>query len=95
MKIVYVNDAIAIWGGLERILVEKINALTELFGYEVYLLTANQGSHPLPYPLHPQTVHRDLDILFYQQYLYRGIRRYLKSVSFIVSFFTALENRFV
>lgn len=78
MKIVYVNDAIAIWGGLERILVEKINALTELFGYEVYLLTANQGSHPLPYPLHPQTVHRDLDILFYQQYLYRGIRRYLK-----------------
>lgn len=78
MKIVYVNDAVAIWGGLERILVEKINALIELYGYEVYLLTANQGSHPLPYPLHPHVVHRDLNILFHQQYRYRGIRRYLK-----------------
>ena len=78
MRIAYVTDALAIWGGLERILVEKANALTELYGYKVYLLTTNQGSHPLPYPLHPQNVHLDLDIRFFLQYRYWGIRRIFK-----------------
>ena len=47
MKIVYLNDALAIWGGLERILVEKVNELAERYDYELYLLTANQGDHPI------------------------------------------------
>ena len=35
MRILYVTDALAIWGGLERILVEKMNYLAEEYGYEI------------------------------------------------------------
>ena len=75
MKIVYVNDAIAIWGGLERILVDKVNELTERYGYDMYLLTTDQGCHPIPYSLNSKVVHNDLGINFNTQYRFHGIRR--------------------
>ena len=78
MKIVYITDALAIWGGLERILVEKVNELTKRYGYEMYLLTVNQGRHQIPYSLHPSVTHHDLNILFHKQYQYKGIRRLIK-----------------
>jgi len=80
MKIVYVNDALAIWGGLERVLVEKVNELAERYDYEMYLLTINQGNHPIPYPLHPKVVYRDLGIQFHKQYQYHGFRRFIKRI---------------
>ena len=49
MKILYINDALAVWGGLERIIVEKVNLLAEMYGYNMYVVTLNQGSHPLPF----------------------------------------------
>lgn len=78
MKIVYVNDAFAIWGGLERILVEKVNLLSQLPGFRIYLLTTNQGNHPFPYPLDTNVKYWDLGIGFHHQYQYRGINRLLK-----------------
>ena len=51
MKIVYVYDAIARMGGVERILVDKMNYLAEVYGYEIYLITAAQGMHPFSFPL--------------------------------------------
>ena len=78
MKIVYINDALAIWGGLERIVVDKVNELAERYGYEMYLLTANQGDHPIPFPLNPKVIHIDLRIQFHKQYQYHGICRLLK-----------------
>lgn len=80
MKIVYLNDALAIWGGLERIMVEKVNELAERYDYEMYLLTANQGDHPIPFPLSPQVIHIDLQIQFHKQYQYHGIRRIFKKI---------------
>lgn len=75
MRIIYVNDSIAIWGGLERILVEKVNELSKRYGYEIFILTVNQGRHPVPFPLCSEIVHRDLDMSFHRQYQYNGIRR--------------------
>jgi len=75
MRILYINDAIAIWGGLERIIVEKLNELSVRYGYEMYLVTANQGNHPIPFPLNPRVVFHDLDIQFHRQYDYHGIKR--------------------
>lgn len=80
MKIVYITDALAIWGGLERVLIEKVNELAVRYGYEVYLLTTNQGNHPVPFSLHPNIIHRDLDILLYKQYDYSGLYRLIKKV---------------
>ena len=80
MKIIYITDALAIWGGLERILIEKVNELTERYDYEMYLVTVNQGDHPIPFPLHQRVKQIDLDIQFHKQYRFRGIRRLLKKL---------------
>ena len=79
MRLLYINDAIAIYGGLERVLVEKINWLVEQDNYEVYLLTANQGDYPLSFSLHSKVKYEDLGILFYQQYQQTGWRRLVKN----------------
>lgn len=78
MKIVYIVDALAIWGGLERIIVEKVNELVERYNYEMYLLTSNQGEHPIPFPINPKVIQIDLKIQSHNQYQYRGIQRLLK-----------------
>lgn len=77
MKILYVTDALAIWGGLERILVEKANYLAIHGGYEVFVMTVCQGNHPFPFPLVSQVSHVDLNIPFHTQYQSSGIPRML------------------
>ena len=74
-RILYVGDAIALFGGIERVIADKLNRLTEQGDFKVRLLTTNQGSHPLAYPLNPLVEHHDLDILFHQQYRYSGLKR--------------------
>ena len=77
MKIVYISDALAIWGGLERVLTDKVNYLADEYGYEIHLLTANQGNHPIPYFMSSKVHHHDLDVRFQQQYKFNVIRRLL------------------
>lgn len=80
MRLLYVTDALAIWGGLERILVEKANFLAEKCGYDVHFITVNQGSHQVLFPLSPQVHYTDLDIRFHQQYEYKGLWRLMKKM---------------
>ena len=75
MKILYVFRALAIWGGIERILVDKMNYLSDVYGFEVFILTANQGKHPVPYALSDSVHMEDLNIRFHDQYKYKGLRR--------------------
>ena len=77
MRILYVTDALASWGGLERVLVEKANYLATHDRYEVFMLTISQGGHSFPFPLDDKVTHVDLNIPFYTQYQYSGIRRLL------------------
>ena len=76
MRILYINDAWAIWGGLERVLIDKMNYLSNEDGYEIYSITYEQGANPIPFPLNPQIVHHDLDIRLYRQYRYCGLKKY-------------------
>lgn len=78
MRVMYVNDALAIYGGLERILVEKMNLLAEWYGYELHIVTLNQGNHPLPYHLSPRVNLCDLNIQLHRQYQYHGLKRIFK-----------------
>lgn len=71
MKIVYVYDAIARIGGVERILVDKMNYLAEVYGYEIYFITAAQGMHPFSFPLSDKVKHVDIDARFHVQYQYK------------------------
>lgn len=75
MKILYIFRSLAVWGGIERILVDKMNFMAEGYGMEVYLLTSDQGTHPVPYHLSDAVHYEDLDIRFYQQYCFQGLRR--------------------
>lgn len=75
MKIVYVYDAIARVGGVERILVDKMNYLAEVYGYEVYLITAAQGKHPFSFPLSDKVKYIDIDARFHVQYQYQYPKR--------------------
>lgn len=72
MKIVYIIDSLASKGGAERILSEKMNYLTEKFGYEVYVVTCyqNQNENPNAYFLSPKVNQINLNIPFYSQYHY-------------------------
>ena len=78
MRVLYVTDALAIWGGLERVLVDKANYLATHDGYEVTILTICQGHHPLQFSLEGPVHHVDLDVPFHDQYKYSGFRRLLK-----------------
>ena len=77
MRLMYVVDALAVYGGLERIVVDKINWLSVQGGCEVHVVTSDQGNHPVSFPLNPGVFHDDLDIRFFDQYKYSGIRRFL------------------
>ena len=68
MKILYVNDALAVYGGIERVLTDKMNWLSEHTDHQVYLLTVDQSDHKVVFPLHPSIEYSDLNIRFYQQY---------------------------
>ena len=78
MTIIYITDAFAVWGGMERVLADKMNSLAGQYGWEVTLLTTNQGEHPLTYDLHTNIRHIDLDIRMHQQYKYHGIQKVRK-----------------
>ena len=67
----------AYWGGIERILVDKMNYLVSEYGYDVYMLTTGQGNHPIPYLLDPLVHLEDLNIRMHQQYQYHGLKRLL------------------
>lgn len=76
MKILYVFRSIAVWGGIERVLVEKMNYLVSMYSYDVYMLTSDQGCHPIPYHLDERVHFEDLGIRFHQKYQYNHLKRY-------------------
>ena len=93
MKILYVFRSLAIWGGIERILVEKMNHLATEYGYDVYMLTADQGSHAVPYELDKKIHIEDLNVRIHQQYKYKGIYRLWKHVQLKRRFEQLLKKR--
>lgn len=78
MIISFVTDAFAVWGGMERVLADKMNYLAAQYGYDVVLLTVNQGTHDIPFKLNTAIKHIDLGVGMHQQYAYHGIARLLK-----------------
>ena len=75
MKLLYVYHAVSIFGGIERVFVDKMNCLANM-GFDVSFLTANQGTHPLPFKLDTRIHYEDLNVQVHIQYQYKGLRRY-------------------
>ena len=62
MRLLYVIEHISTAGGLERILIDKMNALACEQGYDVNLLTVWQEDAPPSFPLHKNIKHTCLGI---------------------------------
>lgn len=60
MKLLYIVPNINNEGGVARVLSVKTNYLVEKFGYEVHILTQNDGFHPLFYSFNCNIVYHDL-----------------------------------
>ena len=75
MRVVYIFRSIAQWGGIERILVDKMNYLSDVYGLDVFFLTYDQGSHPQTFKLSDNIRCEDLNICFHRQYRYRFLKR--------------------
>ncbi len=75
MTIIYIYRSLAVYGGIEKIFVDKINYLAENFGYDIYMVTYEQGSHPIVYPLSSKVKYIDLQIPFYTQYRSNLLKR--------------------
>ena len=78
MKLLYVLNTLTIHGGIERVITDKLNWLVEYGVFDVCLLTANQGNHPISFPLNPKVECHDLEIMFHQMYRYSGLKRLLQ-----------------
>lgn len=78
MKIVYLYPHFAHKAGTERILIEKMNYLSEVGGHEIIMLTYEQNNHPVAFPLSSKVRHVDLDVCFYPLYRQNRLIRFFK-----------------
>ena len=93
MRIVYIYDAIARIGGIERVFVEKMNYLAEVYNYDVFLITSSQGEHPYPFTLSPQITHFDINVPLHNQYKYKYFTRLWKKILLEQTFEKRLQLR--
>ncbi len=75
MRIVYVYHSLAIWGGVERVWVEKMNYLARSYGFDIYIITYNQGNHSIPYCLDERVHHLDLGVCTHKKYSFHWFCR--------------------
>lgn len=76
MRIIYILKSFAQLAGTERVIADKINYLAKK-GYDITLITYEQGQHPLAYALHPNIQHIDLDTRFFTLYKHSLISRFI------------------
>ncbi len=85
MKLMFVTRIFSEKGGFERVWTDKMNALIDL-GYDICLVTTDQGTHMLPYSLNKKVHHIDLNVRLTQKYSYRGLRRVYITCSLLKRF---------
>lgn len=73
MNIVYIYKSLAQKAGTERILIDKMNYLCK--EHQVYIITYEQGKHPIPFPMDNRITHIDLNVRFFTRYKFNGFKR--------------------
>ncbi len=90
MRLLFVLRSVAIHGGVERVVVDKMNYLAEQ-GHEITLVTYEQGTHPCVYQLNSHVRPVDMDCCFYTLYRYslpvRLFKMWLMSLCFKKRFY--------
>ena len=93
MKIFYLFRSLSVWGGIERILVDKMNWLALKGGNEVYMLTTDQGDHPIPYQVCNNVHIEDLGISFHRRYQFGYLKRIVISYQMRHKYKKSLSDR--
>lgn len=76
MKLLYLFFSFTSRAGTERILIDKMNYLADHLGYDVTVVTYEQGAHPFSYPLSERVKHVDLGTRFFTLYRYNILKRF-------------------
>jgi glycosyltransferase involved in cell wall biosynthesis len=87
MKILYCTDQLFLHGGIEKITTNKLNYLSSISKYEIYLCTSQQMGNSFIYPLNREVNHFDLKIKYNRKISYFSIINLLKIFSHYVKFF--------
>ena len=93
MKVLFVFRSLAVWGGIERILVDKMNWLALKGGNEVYMLTTDQGDHPIPYQVCNNVHIEDFGISFHRRYQFGYLKRIVISYQMRHKYKKSLSDR--
>lgn len=93
MRLLFITDSMVIYGGIERVLVDKMNWLVEQTNYDVYLLTVDQSNEKVVFTLNKKIIYNDLDIRFYRQYNVPIWRRFLFNIGLHRLFRQRLEDK--
>lgn len=67
MKIAFILRTVVQAGGIQRVIIEKMNWLAER-GHSVMLITYEQGSHPMQFQLDPRVNHIDVECRYFTIY---------------------------
>lgn len=79
MKLLYIVPKINNAGGVARVFSLKLNYLIENFGYEVHILTQNEGNFPLFYSFHKKIVFHDMILEGFVFNFFNSYRKSLKT----------------
>ena len=80
MRILYCTNQLYVHGGIERILSQKMNALVQDYGHEVYLLTFEQKDQNFVYNLNKKIIFNDLRINYLSGKSYYNPKNIIKIV---------------
>ncbi len=79
MKIIYCIHSTCNSGGMERVLSNKVNYLSSLPNYEIYIITTGQRGRPHFYDINPSVKCIDLDINYSETVISNPIKRIYNS----------------
>jgi len=85
MKILYLIKSFAMKAGVERVISDKVNWLAD-HGYEIMLVTYEQGQHSYAYQLHPSIKHEDIGARFFELHKFGLLKRFLYFIKYRIYF---------
>lgn len=92
MKLLYITKSFAAKAGVERVLSDKMNWLAE-HGYDVMLVTYEQGEHSDAFSLHPSIKRYDLDARFFKLSGLPFFKRFIQYLAYRKRFVVNLQKQ--
>lgn len=92
MTIVYLFDSLICYGGIERILTDKMNYLAEHYDYNIIIVTYCQGSNNTVYDLSPKVKLIDVNVPIQTRYKYHHYKRVLFCLKMYNQYYSKVRN---